>query len=349
MLFRSGIAKLDLDKYHTWVVQVKCWLVTKGLGKWTSESPADQGSEGATDRDNDAKALTYIGMTLTEQHLPTFSECKTAKQAWDAFAKLFKSKSQARRMQLKSELSSLCKQTDEPLVKYFARAKHLKSQLLSVGSTLADDELALSVLNGLPAEYETLCTVLATTEKDLKLDELLPKLLVVENKSSKPVPESKAYVARPGTRQFQKGQNAGSGKKPKETRKCHHCGKVGHIKKDCWKRQREEQGAGSSNGQKPRGQGAQGNVACAVVQTNESEAWVLDSGASRHIAMSQSGMTNVRPAPPETSITFGNGSKASVEAVEDVVLRIPGSEVDTLTLTDVYHVPEASKIGRAHV
>ena len=29
----------------------------------------------------------------------------------------------------------------------FARAKHLKSQLLSVGTTLADDELTLSVLN----------------------------------------------------------------------------------------------------------------------------------------------------------------------------------------------------------
>ena len=67
-----------------------------------------------------------------------------------------------------------------------------------------------------------------------------------------------------------------------------------------------------------------------------------DSGASRHIAMSQSGMTNMRPVPAETTITFGNGTQASVEAVGDVVLRIPGSEVDTLTLTDVYHVPEAT-------
>ena len=41
-------------------------------------------------------------------------------------------------------------------------------------------------------------------------------------------------------------------------------------------------------------------------------------------------------------MTFGNGSKASVEAVGDVVLRIPGSEVETLTLTDVYLVPDAT-------
>ena len=53
-------------------------------------------------------------------------------------------------------------------------------------------------------------------------------------------------------------------------------------------------------------------------------------------------MSNMRPVPPETTITFGNGSKASVEAVGDVVLRIPGSEVDTITLTDVYLVPDAT-------
>ena len=26
MASKSGIAKLDLDNYYTWVVQVKCWL-----------------------------------------------------------------------------------------------------------------------------------------------------------------------------------------------------------------------------------------------------------------------------------------------------------------------------------
>ena len=52
-------------------------------------------------------------------------------------------------------------------------------------------------------------------------------------------------------------------------------------------------------------------------------------------------MINLRPPPSDTSITFANGSKASVEAVGDNVMRVPGSEVDTITLTDVYHVPEA--------
>ena len=44
----------------------------------------------------------------------------------------------------------------------------------------------------------------------------------------------------------------------------------------------------------------------------------------------------------EKFITFGNGTKAKVEAVGDIVLKIPGSEVETVTLTDVFHVPDAT-------
>ena len=171
-------------------------------------------------------------------------ECATAKDAWDAFANLFKSKSQARRLQLKGELSGLHKEAAEPFVKYFARAKHLKSQLLSVGTSVEEDELCLSVLNGLPEEYATLTTVLITSEKALSMQDMLASLLVVENKVTKPVSESKAYVARQGGGSAGKGQSTGGSKQtPKETRKCHHCGKTGHLKKDCWKRQREASGA----------------------------------------------------------------------------------------------------------
>ena len=52
-------------------------------------------------------------------------------------------------------------------------------------------------------------------------------------------------------------------------------------------------------------------------------------------------MHNLRPMKEDIFITFGNGSKARVEAVGDVVLEVPGSDIATLTLSDVYHVPEA--------
>lgn len=70
-----------------------------------------------TDRAGDANAPAAIGLHLAEQHLETFRDCSTAKTLWKTLAGLFGSKSQARRLQLKSELSALRLDTGEPLVK----------------------------------------------------------------------------------------------------------------------------------------------------------------------------------------------------------------------------------------
>ena len=64
------------------------------------------------------------------------AECATAKAAWDAFAKLFKSKSQARRMQLMSELSTLCMQPGEPRVKLTSREPSASSQSCCLSALL---------------------------------------------------------------------------------------------------------------------------------------------------------------------------------------------------------------------
>ena len=53
-------------------------------------------------------------------------------------------------------------------------------------------------------------------------------------------------------------------------------------------------------------------------------------------------MTNLRVASAGLSMTFGNGAKAKVEAVGDMVLEIPGSDFQSVTLRDVFYIPEAS-------
>ena len=52
--------------------------------------------EAGGDAELDGRALAIIGLAITKQHLPKFSDCATAKAAWDKFTAHFKSKSQAR-------------------------------------------------------------------------------------------------------------------------------------------------------------------------------------------------------------------------------------------------------------
>ncbi len=112
---KSGITKLGQDNYHIWSVQTMCWLGSKDLIQWIKQKPVD-GEDGlvpATDRAADSKALHLIGMTLTEEHHTLFEECETAMEAWEALANLFKNKSQARRLQLKTEMSNLRMETGD--------------------------------------------------------------------------------------------------------------------------------------------------------------------------------------------------------------------------------------------
>ena len=65
-----------------------------------------------------------------------------------------------------------------------------------------EDELCLSVLNGLPSEYHTVATALTTSDKELSLDDMLAKLLVYESRGERPPSDNNAYysghsVARP--------------------------------------------------------------------------------------------------------------------------------------------------------
>ena len=229
-------------------------------------------------------------------------------------------------------------------MKYVPRAKHLLSQLKAAGTTMEEDELCLSVLNGLPGEFDMITTVLTVGDKVLTLEDTLA--LLVETSHQKSTSGSKAYVARPAApAAAYKGQKgAGTKQKSNEIRKCHHCGKPGHLQADCWQKQREEGASGSRHqGQGfKRNQGNQGNLAATAYQICAGQAWTLDSGASTHITQSQQGMSNLRAAPADLHITFGNGTRAKVEAVGDLVLRIPDSDFETVTLSNVYHVPEAT-------
>ena len=115
----------------------------------------------------------------------------------------------------------------EPLPKYVARAKEIQNQLRATGYTISDQEVAWALLAGLPPAYDTVVTVLETsTDKDISLDEILPKLMPVEQRM---------YYS-----ETERSRTTESAFTANETRTCFYCGKKGHLQRNCSVRKRDQ-------------------------------------------------------------------------------------------------------------
>ena len=341
--------KLDVDNYATWSSRIRWLLVSKGL--WDA---VEQGPE--PDRVADQKALACIGLAVKDHHLPTLATCNSARAAWTALETTYKAKSVAQRLQLKRQLNTFKKGPGEPVVLYIARAKALRDQMAAAGLLVQDEEISTSVLAGLPSEFDVLATVLETSDMKLDLDMLLGKLLIVEQRTSATAPlDDVAYSSRtapqhhqptppryhPRPQQPTNPQQLATSGTPQ--RECYFCGHRGHPQRDCLRRKQAAQQAAARQRQ-PSGYHNRQPVAFSASADNvNTSLWVLDSGATQHIARDLDIFSKVQPLDKDVFITFGNGERAKAEGSGNVRLcNVCGGDSGNILLTDVLYVPTAA-------
>ena len=172
---KVSIEPLDVDNYAVWSQKMQLLLTHKKLWKGVTDPEGDE------DRTDEAKAL--IGLHVRPQHLGAILAAKNAKEAWDLLERTYKSKSAARKLQLRHELSTLRMRSGESVAGYVGRAQDLYRDLVAAGVDMKPDELSFSVLAGLFSHFEGVVTVLTSTKEELgSVEEILPTLQVFEQR-----------------------------------------------------------------------------------------------------------------------------------------------------------------------
>ncbi|GAQ88504.1 hypothetical protein KFL_004340110 [Klebsormidium nitens] len=315
---KVSIEKLDVDNYTTWSQQMKFLLVHKKLWKGVADPAGD------ADRTEEAKAV--IGLNVRSQHLGTVTAAANAKVAWDALEAIYKGKSATRKLQLRQKLITLKQGSGESVAAYVDRARDLERELVSAGSDVKPDDLAMSVLSGLSKEYGTVVTVLMYSDKPVTEGAMARGERLRWLATSVVSWGTSSGSARRGLKGPQGSKESG---KPKfrKGRECYGCGSTNHILKDC-----------------PKGGGSGSNRGAAFMAGDGVGAgtgkWVLDSGATQHMSGDKGKFTTLKMLETGSRrIRIANGTYVDVAGEGTVELRcLTPTGVRVNTLLDVLYV-----------
>jgi transposase InsO family protein len=212
----------------------------------------------------------------------------------------------------------------ESVAGYVARAQDLYRDLIATGHEMKPEELAWSVMVGLPDMFDTQVQILQSTDSALTVESILPKLLLTESRAglgtSKSKEEAGTVAFRAGRRGFGT-TNLQSGNTRIGLDKsggavfhgnCYGCGEKGHTKRNCHNKKSETSkalfGVAYSSSMDRRG-------------SLDGE-WILDSGSTNHITGNTGWFTSLKPLEGDREIRFGNEGVLHAEGVGEVEILV---------------------------
>ena len=360
------------SNYNAWLFRIIRILKEKDLFSAIEEETISSAAK-------DNQAFTIITLNIKDSQIPHIQDTTTAKKAWEALKEVHQGIGTNGRMILMQRLWALKMAEGQDMSEHLNRFRELANQLcgLSAAGKEFDDSKLLTILTlSLLESYEPLVMALQSRSDIVTFDMMAGRLLqesarrhvgkvTHKGQDSSTLGSHTAFSAnrpssntrfRPGRGNFQalargkggfrgsargysqagsgwhnmRGNTATGSIRPPAGTKCYHCGKEGHWKKDCYKRKSEEV-ANTQSG------GAREFTFLAEAPTEvDRVGWIIDSGASQHLGGNRKDFTTYSHISKVQAITIADGTK--IEAVGKGNIEIE-TEAGSITLTDVWHVP----------
>eukprot|EP00794_Sanderia_malayensis_P003848 gene3848-4384_t len=227
----------------------------------------------------------------------------------------------------------------------------LFEELTIIGDPIKEEDRVVHMLASLPEAYDVLVTALEANEDVPKMEVVTERLMREEMK----LKEKEACGASSHDGKALTSQRRFAKKGPT----CNHCGKIGHIKRNCFalhKKEeknlyKEKQQRTYSTVQKHRknDRDSDSDVVALVVHelalgsTNENmDGWIIDSGATSHMCKDLQAFTDLSELDQPEEISVGDGHIVKATQIGTVKLDIEDDQgqVKRCKLQNVLFVPE---------
>jgi len=125
------------------------------------------------------------------------------------------------------------------------------------------------------------------------------------------------------------GQEQGRNTTGSPGTKCQYCGKIGHWKKECYKKKADEVSAHTGARTK------EFTFLAEEPSYPRQNGWIIESGASQHSSQERERFLNYTPVSNKESITIADATKLHAHGRGNIQIATEGG---TISLTDVWHV-----------
>jgi transposase InsO family protein len=352
-----AIIPLNGSNYVTWKVQCRMALMKDGLWSIVSGSegsPSGNEAESAKFRARRDRALATIVLSIEPSLLYLIGDPEDPVVVWQRLADQFQKKTWANKLSLRRRLYSLHLNDGESVQEHIKAMTEIFDGLSVVGDPVTEEDRVVHLLASLPDSYSMLVTALEANADVPKMEIVTERLLHEERKLKDKVRSDEACEKAFAAKQQQLKRKGPT---------CHHCGKFGHIRRNCWEltetafgpNQKEKKSfkqkankvhvrRRDSSSSEAEGVGLTVCHALSASARNQSNSWIVDSGATSHMCNERKFFVEFRNLEPTLQVTLGDGHELQAAGQGTVELEITLAKGVTkkCKLYDALYVPKLS-------
>ncbi|GFX15248.1 retrovirus-related Pol polyprotein from transposon TNT 1-94 [Trichonephila clavipes] len=288
-------------------------------------------------------AIAYIKLSLADEQALQFATEDNAKVLWDKIRATYIGEGEDRKIDAGNELKNIRMKNGETVADYIARARGISTKCHSLGLDVSPRELVYHTVRGLNGKFSKVHDILKT-QRGKSMDEILQILMEKEATLNLPLnfklaTFKKQLKTRMNEINFEAFYCKRERKNEKQTRLCYICRKSNHLAKDCYYRNKNSPSTSQRNNSSRNG-----HVFTASHREEKlcDNIWILDSGASCHMAKESVWFKNISPEVMDIYLADKNSKMMSQGTGNVSAKTVSTKHCNSInrTNTDVSYVPQ---------